>query len=208
MVPLSELQMDVLVEALNIGMGSAASSLSDMLGSPVNLSVPQLDFLDREKVVSVLNETGCDRVCGVSQQFQGSFSGESMLLFPVEKSLELVHLLLQDTVPIDGLTEFEEEALSEIGNIILNAVIGCLADLFGQEIGTGLPVFKQGSFNQVLSHNSEVQGDAPFLLLRVDFNVESNSIKGYVVFTLNLSSLDDLIQGLDEYIHRISKMGA
>ncbi len=203
MTKLNDLQLDVLAEALNIGMGAAAASLSDMLGSSVGLSAPRIEFMTRGEAVLALNRTGAGPVCGVSQGFEGNFSGESMLLFPIDKSLELVRLLMKETLPLEGLTELEEEALSEVGNIILNAVIGSLAELFAHDIGTDLPSFKQGSFEDVLVAACDHGKDSMVLLLRVDFNVEQSEIDGYVVFVLDLASISGLANGIDGYMRKL-----
>lgn len=151
---LNELQQDMLTEAFNLGMGKAAASLSEMVQEEVLLSVPEITFLSHEEAAIELSNQSSGHLSGVSQGFSGPFGGEAMLLFPIDKSLDLVRMLLQDTVPLENLTELEEEALNEIGNIILNAGLSSLANLFGQEICTYLPKFKQGSCEDIMHVNN------------------------------------------------------
>ena len=55
--------------------------------------------------------------------------GNAILLFPKSNSLQLVRTLLKDQVPLDNLTELEQEALLEVGNVMLNACFGTVTNL-------------------------------------------------------------------------------
>ena len=201
----SELHRDVLVEVINLGMGQAASSLSQMVEEEILLSVPDLSFLSSKEAGTILSHQASSTLTGVSQEFSGSFYGHAMLLFPEKSSLELVRLLLQDSVPLDNLTEFEEEALNEVGNIILNAGLSSLANMFDQEILTELPIFKQGSANELLNANHTESGNENLVLfLRVDFKLEKHAIDGYVIFLLNVKSMQSLMQLIDNYLTEMS----
>ena len=46
-IVLSETERDAIAETFNIGMGLAASALSEMVGSEVALSVPDVQLVDR-----------------------------------------------------------------------------------------------------------------------------------------------------------------
>ena len=206
MSSLSELQSDVLVEVFNLGMGQAAASLSQMVEEEILLSVPELSFLPTEEAAKLLAQKASNSLTGVSQEFSGAFYGHAMLLFPERSSLELVRLLLQDSVPLDNLTEFEEEALNEVGNIILNAGLSSLANTFDQEIITELPIFRQGNANDILNDDAAQDNDENLVLfLRVDFKLEKHAINGYVIFLLNVKSMNNLINHIDQYL---AKLGA
>lgn len=202
---LNDLQQDMLIEAFNLGMGKAAASLSEMVQEEVLLSVPDIVFMNKANAANELSNQSAGNVSGVSQDFSGPFGGEALLLFPVEKSLELVRLLLQNTVPLENLTEFEEEALNEIGNIILNAGLSSLANLFGQEIKTELPYFRQGSCKEMLRVTDESSTtEDVVLLLRVDFKLKKHAVDGYVVFLLDMVSIKSLAESIDQYLSSLS----
>lgn len=203
MMLLTELQQDALTEAFNIGMGVAASSLSEMVNEEVTLSVPEIEFISRDQAANALSQRCSGLLTGVSQKFSGAYDGEAMLLFPAEKSLELVRLMLRDTVPITQLTEFEEEALNEIGNIILNAGLSSLADMLGHEMVSLLPVFKHGDCADVLNATSNSADDSVVLFLRVDFILESHSLDGYLVFMQDINSVNELAKHIDRFLEKL-----
>ena len=205
MINLNELQEDMLTELFNLGMGNAASALSEMVSEEVLLSVPEIKFMDKNELAKMLSKDSGGQISGVAQQFHGMLLGKALLTFPSEKSLELVRLLLQDSVPMENLTEFEEEALLEVGNIIINAGLSSLADIFEDEITSDLPTFKNGSCSEVInSTDNKDYSQTTVLYLQVDFSIELQNIKGYVIFLLNVESMENLTKSIDKYIANLT----
>jgi len=205
MLKLTDLQLDMLTELFNLGMGNAASALSEMVTEEVKLSIPKILFMNKDELTKVLKIDSSDHISGVSQNFQGMILGQALLTFPTDKSLELIRLLLQDSVPLENLTEFEEEALTEVGNIIINAGLSSLADIFEDEITSDLPVFNTGSCEDVIGNTGPTsQKQQTVLHLQIDFSIEKENIKGYVIYLLDLESISVLANHIDNYIQKIS----
>jgi len=199
------MQQDALTEVFNMGMGSAASSLSEMVGEEVELTVPEISFVNKEDAIRLLTLKNSGDVSGVSQNFSGPLGGVALLMFPIDQSLEIVRLLLQDTVSLDKLTEFEEEALCEIGNIILNSGLSSLADVFGQEMQSSIPVFSQGSCANIMnSKNINEQTIDIVMFLQVDFKIEKHATNGHVVYLLDVNSIQNLKNNIDNYLEKLN----
>jgi len=204
MLKLNDLQQDMLTELFNLGMGNAASALSEMVDEEVKLSIPNVLFTEKHELTKILKADSGDHISGVSQNFQGMIPGQALLTFPTDKSLELIRLLLQDSVPLENLTEFEEEALTEVGNIIINAGLSSLADIFEDEITSDLPVFNSGSCEDVIGNISPTsQKQQTVLHLQVDFLIEKDNIKGYVIFLLDVESISVLANHIDNFIQKL-----
>ena len=188
---LDDFYVDAVAEVLNVGMGSAAAALSEMINDEVNLSVPGVEFVSRLEATHIIGNKAKTNVSGVHQNFQGAFGGDAMLLFPEEQSLELVRAVLQqDDMALQDLTDMEQEAMTEIGNVILNACLCSMADMFGKEMLGDIPEFVQGSLAQVFSAEGGLeQTEAIVLLLNMDFSVDTKSIQGYVTFLMDVDSV-------------------
>lgn len=199
MVVLSELQHDALVEIFNIGMGKAAHAMSMMVEDEIQLSVPSIHFLSTIEAKDKLEDIIPYELSAICQSFAGEISGEAILLFPSDKSLEIVRLILKADLPLDELTELEKEALSEIGNIILNAGLSSIADALKTELRSSLPHVKQKNSIQQLFQNKENTNEI-ILLLRVDFIVKTKQIDGFVLYVLDIDSIENLRQSLDEFL--------
>jgi chemotaxis protein CheC len=203
MFNLTELQHDALVEIFNIGVGHAARAMSDIVNEAVTMSVPTISFLNRAEAASMLGNKDGQRVCGVSQHYQGAFSTEAILMFPEDKSLDIVRLMVGESVSLKELTEMEQEAMSEIGNIILNSCVGTLANSFAQELSGSLPQYHVGTSEQILGASGG-QADTVVLVLHIDFILETHQIHGYVAFVLDMSALEDLQVQVDRYLANLS----
>lgn len=203
MFNLTELQHDALVEIFNIGVGHAASAMSEIVNEPVTMSVPSIAFLSRADAAAMLGHRESARVCGVSQHYRGAFSTQAMLMFPEDKSLDIVRLMVGESVPLQELTEMEQEAMSEIGNIILNSCVGTLANILSQELSGSLPEYHVGTSEEILGGHGQ-QPDAIVLMLHIDFILETHQIHGYVAFILDLTALHDLQEQLDIYLARFT----
>src|SRR5476651_2122799 len=200
MVNLSELENDALVEIFNIGVGHAAAAMSEIVNEEVIMSVPSITFLNRADAAALLgSKKDGERICGVSQHYDGAFATEAILMFPEDKSLETVRLMVGDSVPLQELTEMEQEAMSEIGNIILNSCVGTLANIFQHELQGSLPVYHVGTSDEILTATGG-QSDTVVLMLHIDFILEKHQIHGYVAFILDISALHDLKDQINRYI--------
>ena len=198
---LDEFFVDAVAEVLNIGMGSAAAALSEMIDDEVKLSVPGVDFVSRLEATHIIGSKAKTDVSGVHQHFQGAFGGDAMLLFPEEQSLELVRAVLQqDAMNLQDLTDMEQEAMTEIGNVILNACLCSMADMFGKEMLGDIPEFVQGSLAQVFSTEGTLETEAIVLLLNMDFSVDRKSIQGYVTFLMDVDSVGQFKANIQTFL--------
>ena len=203
MMLLTELEHDALVEIFNIGVGHAAASMSAIVNEEVRMSVPSISFLNRAEAAQLLGNKDGERICGVSQRYEGAFNTEAMLMFPEDKSLEIVRLMVGESVPLQELTEMEQEAMSEIGNIILNSCVGTLANIFQLELRGSLPLYHIGTSAEILSASGSAD-DATVLMLHIDFILEKHQIRGYVAFILDMTSLHDLKHQINRYLLRLT----
>ena len=201
-IEISPLQEDFIAELMNIAMGLAASSMSEMVDDEVRLSVPTIAFVSRQGAIEQFSGQVDGNFSGVSQKINGVLGGELLLLFPSEKSLSVVEMMMQDTIPLQGLAELEQEALCEVGNILLNAVVSSLADNIGERFESSLPAYIFGDCNDIMP--DQASGDEVVLFLQVDFCFANKSVDGYVVILLDVDSIDLLLNKVDACIARIA----
>jgi len=203
MIKLTALQKDALGELLNIGMGRASASLSEMVGEEVELSVPHVDILPYKEAVNSVSENVGKEVTAVRESFKGAFWGDALLLFPENQSLQLVKALLKDQeLPIEMLSEMEQEALTEVGNIILNACLGSLSNIFDQNLEFELPKYSHGSCAEVLKQDKRAlqdQHNEGVLLLQMNFSLEKTKVNGYLTLLMDVDSMEALSKQLSIY---------
>ena len=178
-------EADAISELFNIGMGQSAAALSAMIGEEVHLSVPALAVSSRTRIAQDLDPDSAARVCAVHGAFSGPFTGEAMLIFPERGTLALVGRVVPVDPGADAPGEVEQDALTEIGNIILNGCLASLSNLVEGEVAGALPCYSTGMPTEVIG-----AADDPVLFVRIDVALASGDARGQVLFLLNIASLD------------------
>ena len=124
----TEIQLDALRELANIGAGTAATALSQMLGRPIDVSVPSARALSLADAVDAVGPAD-EEVTGVVLPVGGSLDAVVLLVFSRDSARTLCVLL-----GVDADDEMGISALSEIGNIIGCSYIGAFAAMTGLEL--------------------------------------------------------------------------
>lgn len=199
---------DVVVELMNIGIGRAASALSQMVQDEVLLSVPQVEFLEPAEAHDRFCAYLPNLLAGVMQDFRGFMNGRAALLFPEDRSLELVRAILGEDMSADEISELEQETLAELGNILLNNCLATLANLLNQQIQTDLPHVFNVDTPQLMSRLALHQGadNTSFIMLvQIKFSLRKNDLQGYLAFLIDVRSADVFIQALRDYLAECSE---
>jgi len=192
----SEMQYDLLKELFNLGIGSAASSLSELVNQEVILSVPDIIFETPEELA---NRLGHDQnIFSVSQAMEGPFDMHSMLIFNPEDSFDVVKQMLDKHLSDETLTELQSEALTEIGNIVLNSCISVIAEALGESFKIQLPIFRDTKTSELLDNSIPERGSKEVLIsILVKMELKKSLINGHLVFVLNTDSMEDLYKTLN-----------
>jgi len=202
---LTELERDALTELANLGMGRAAASLSRMVREPVQLSVPLVELLSPSEVAERMGSRDPSVFVSIREDFNGSFPGRALLLFPEHNSLELVRAVVDPATSLEEVADLEQEALAEVGNVILNGFLGTIANVLRRRMNVGLPEVTRGSTEALLELPGPVSGpDVQILFLTVDFNVRHRGIQGYLAVLMNFASLASLRLLVQEFVGGLS----
>lgn len=201
---LSKIQQDGLVEILNIAIGRAASSLSQMVREEISLTVPNVSFVKHSDILNLFSDREIFTIDAVSQKFTGVFSGEAILVFPESDSLRLVQCVIGDMVEEGSMTELEQETVTEVGNVVLNACLSSLSDQLDMEITGTMPQFLAGKTTDVLENYDENVGSQIVMLIEVSFDILHKEMCGYLVLIIDLPSAHDMLDRIDKFIHSLS----
>lgn len=198
---LSELELDALTEVVNIGVSRAATSLRDMVGEQVFLSVPSVAITSPMRAAELLGRRESSVLIAVRQGFEGEFSGAALLIFPEKNSLQLVRIIAGGDLSLEDILELEQEALAEIGNVILNGCMATIANLLNRRLVISLPEILTGSAVD-LFHNRPSLLQEVVLFIHIDFSVKGHELSGYLAMVMDVPSLEALKLLVDEFIRR------
>lgn len=127
---LSTVQADAIQELGNIGAAHAATTLSQMLGSTVEMSVPAIKAIDLSELGNYMGE---EPAALVAFELQGEIPHGGYVVFYIsrESAVRLTNTMLGLTEMNRPLNEMDESALLEVGNIMVSAFLDATAELLG-----------------------------------------------------------------------------
>lgn len=184
---LTELEADALTELINIGVGRAATAMRQLIGEQVFLTVPELDLLSKPEAAAMIRTTDGRPLIAVRQAFQGEFSGRALLIFPEANSLELVRAVAGEHMSLDDIAELEHEALTEIGNIILNSCMGTIGNLLQHNLTMSLPEIMRGDGTDFFDLSGP-DAEEVVLFIHINFTLHGRQVSGYVAMVMDLPS--------------------
>ena len=194
---MEEQYFDVLKEIGNIGAGNATTALSQMLGSKVDMKVPQVKLLEFKDVGTTMG--GEDQiVAGIYLVVEGDITGSIMFMQKKESAKVMVSKLMGG-MPSEGddFSEMEQSALKEIGNIITGAYLNSLSTLTGLKIFPSVPdlcIDMAGALLSVPAIEFGTIGDK-LLLIQTDFT-DDVELSGYFVLVPDEESYGKIMKSL------------
>lgn len=201
-VRLSDLELDALTELVNLGVSRAAANLALMVREEVLLTVPKVALLGRNEAIRTLGERASRSLVAVHQTFDGAIVGRALLIFPEERSLELVRTLVGGELSHEEIIELEQEALAETGNVILNSCLATIANSLQSSLKMSLPEVLRGEGTRFFSLPPPPEAGTTVLFIYINFAMRRRSIEGYIAMMMDMPSLAALQLLLQDLIRR------
>lgn len=189
---LTSMQLDILQELINIGVGRAAGMLNQMVSTHIQMQVPVLRVLTPLQLEELYSGRPDSVFSAVQLSFTGEFAGISALIFPPESASKLVSVMLgREGVP-EGDDQLRSGTLQEVGNIVLNGVMGSIANILKEPLRYSAPDFVEDNITNIM-------GVVPGMILmaRTQFSMRDHLIEGEVLILFSLSSFDSLLTAID-----------
>lgn len=167
-----------------------------MLSTHIDLSVPTINGLTLGELDQTLDDLGAESLSIVELGFHGDFGGSASLLFPPDSAAKLAALLTGSSVS-NVLNAMHIETLNEIGNIILNALMGSFSNIMGSELLYNLPNYSEVK-PQILSDKIAKSDNVVILLVKTTFSASEVDIVGHILILFEVSSFLALTQALSK----------
>jgi CheY-like chemotaxis protein len=190
---------DAFQEIFNMGVGKAAASLSRLVFEEVKLSVPQLEIIKPDKLSDHVVANFKDSVACVRQGFDGAADGTAYLLLSAKSGLNLVNALVkqeQDPQVQASLSDADREMLVEVGNILINSLVGTLANTLGMDFRFGQATCYVVAPQEVYGHLRMNKMDY-VLYVETLFVVPGRQIGGNLVIIVGSEGMDSILKGID-----------
>jgi len=195
---LSTVQRDAMQELANIGAAHAATTLSQMLNSQIDMSVPVVSVVDIAKVGDCLGE---EFAAMVVFELQGEISHGGYVIFHVSKesALRLTNTMLGMTDMDRPLNEMDQSALLEVGNIMVSAFLDATAELLGIVMLPSPPALAMdmahAAFQSLIAQLTIEVNEV--LLFKTELTCEEHKIAGNLIMLPEADTLARIVSLLE-----------
>ena len=184
-------QLDMLKEMGNIGASHAATSLSQMLMSEIDMTVPQVAVID----ISQINQYFDEEICAmVVFEIQGEIepAGYIVCHIPQLSAIRLTNTMLGSIDEDREFSELDKSAIIEIGNIMISHFLDATAELIGVVMLPSPPMMSidmaLAAFENILA---QVAVDINEIIL---FSTELKSIHNNIQSTIIMLPQEDTLK--------------
>lgn len=197
----NDLSYDILKEMFNISVGKAASMLSEIINKRIVLDVPSVEILNPENQNIEIEESFIKVPGGAlmvsSIDFGDKITGEANLIFPANKMRRFINLCMdvgdEKDEPDMDFTDMDFDIIREIGNIILNSIVGGMGNFLNTSLKYTLPKVKV--YHRIdFAKNIKKKKHLCMLILYITFIIDDTEIEGAVIIDLTLNSLNELME--------------
>ncbi|WBW95479.1 chemotaxis protein CheC [Oceanirhabdus sp. W0125-5] len=191
---LSNMQLDALREVGNIGAGNAATALSQLLGSKIDMTVPNVNIVSFDEIFSRIG--GEEVVLGVIVRVLGDAPGNILFIFTRETGMDIIKQLTQKEE--EEISEMGASVLCEIGNIISGSYMNSISKFTNLLLMPSVPAVTFDMLGAILSTTfiESEQFDDCVLDIETAFIQNDTEIQGYFYYIPMPGSLEKILSSL------------
>lgn len=193
--------LDVFKEISNIGSGTAATSLSNLLGDRVDIGVASCRFVPFSNLYEGYGSPE-QPVVGVLSQLSGDLNGLVMMIQTLDSAMALLKIVTGEDVVFDeddfeGM-QIKMEPMMEICNILISHYITAISDMTGMTIVPSVPAMSVDMVMAMMSVPATLYGEVGDAALYMESNYFNSDAKitGRYYLAPTLESYDKLLTAL------------
>ena len=195
---LSTIQSDAIQELGNIGAAHAATTLSQMLGSTIEMSVPAVTVVDLSHLADYMGE---ESAAMVAFELQGDIPHGGYILFYItrESAIRMTNTMLGMTETNRPLSEMDKSALLEVGNIMVSAFLDATAEMLGFVMLPSPPALTidmaHAAMQSLIAQMQEETNEV--LLFSTELTCEEYKVDSDIIMMPERSTLNKIIELLE-----------
>ncbi|EQB88534.1 chemotaxis protein CheC [Clostridium punense] len=190
----NEIQIDALREVGNIGIGNAATAMSQLLGKKIQITVPKVNVIQLEDIFSRID--GEEVVYSVIARVLGDTPGNMLFILDKKTIFRIVESLVGEMG--EELNEVGYSVLGEMGNIIFTTYMNAIGKLTNLSLFPSVPAVAKDMLCAILSTTFIEAGQYSdnVLDIETDFVQENEELRGNFYFIPMPGSLEKILESL------------
>jgi len=202
---LGDEERDILQEIMNIGFGSAAADLAGVIDLYVQLSVPTVKVIPATELIDYIQREipNAHEISIIEQNFWSRFKGMALLAFTSGAGKALLGLLGdmdEQAFESDPLRVLEKETLMEVGNILVGACVGKVAELLGDVVTYSPPRILIGNLSDTNVSKTIFEPRNYVIILQTVFHFGKQDVQGYLFLVASHDSIGWLRRALQAFM--------
>ncbi len=175
---------------------SISRALSKLTDRDVEVSITKAEEKTVEEFSPIIDPE--EMVAGIYLPITGPLEGGALLILPKETAFTLSDLLIKRELGTTRmLTELDESALKEVGNIITANYLTVLSNTLEVKIIEHMPHFSFDMFGAIINHITATfaQDHGEMLVIEMEFYFLSKTFKGYFLLLFSLEKFEAVAGG-------------
>lgn len=195
---INAVELDVFREIGSIGIGNAATALSQVLGIQVSMQLPKVSLAGYNEAIVSLGDPE-EIVAAVLVEMSGDIKGIMLYMLKLDFInailARLVGKYIEDFSQID---ELSASALEETGNIIISSYVNAISKLANMEIHLSVPSVAVNMLGGILTVPIAMFGYSSdkLLMIQGEFLIGATELKGELLLLPDVESLNFLMKKL------------
>lgn len=191
---LTPLQLDVLREVGNIGTGNAATALSQLINSKIDMAVPSINIVPFYDIFSRIG--GEEVVVSVIVRVLGDIPGNILLVFEKETAIKFIETLTG--VHEEQISEMGYSVICEIGNILSGSYMNAISKFTNLYITPSVPAVTYDMLGAILSTTfiESAQFDDFVLDIETIFLQDNAEISAHFYYVPMPGSMEKILNAL------------
>jgi len=192
------IQIDSFKELFNVGVGQAAGILNQMVGTNIKLEVPDLEIIRQKRNLENIEIINKEVLSAIEEKFEGVFSGKAILAFPLRSASRLVSLLIGEEIGSPDLNSAMIGTITEVGNILINALLGTIGNIFKAKLTLSFPHHFKGFGIDLIDIEEETPQEFVIIICKTRFSAEKLQIIGYFFLIIETQAMERLLSAMDK----------
>lgn len=189
----TSMQLDFIKELANVGGGNAATSISQLIKKPVNMTLPIIDLIDYEELyeTTMAEDTVVNAV--IMKMF-GDAEGTFLFVTSDGSLNDLINMMMPNGIVLTD--ELSQSGIKELVNILVTSFVNAISKLVNINIISSVPVLTMEMFGAILSsvYMESEQYDENIMIIKNEFLYNGDIIQGTLYFVPKPGVLTSLFE--------------
>lgn len=182
-------------QLISQGLDRGGQVLNAMLNTSIELKEPALQLVDISHLRRRLQADYPETLAGVRMGYLGMLNGEVELILTTDDATRLADIITDGLYAGDDLDALRSATISEIGNVVINAIIGTISNRLSLNLKFTVPQYIEGKLDELLKRIESL--NSPLVILaRTAFLIHELNIQGHILLLFGLDEFDTFRRAL------------